>query len=108
MMVIETLAKRFPQLYLKPQTGVSQSELYRAIVRKGYRYEGSLSHFTGSAKDSLTSEQTPAGEVTVVLLGDRADFECATSAIFLLPVKSERQLTAAVSRSFTAFSATAR
>ena len=76
MMVIEMLAKRFPQLYLKPETGVSQSELYRTIVRKGYRYEGSLSHFTGSDGDSLTLEQTPAGQVTVVLLAARADFEC--------------------------------
>lgn len=75
-MVIETLAKRFPQLYLKPESGVSQSELYRAIVRKGSRYEGSLAHFTGSAADSLTRAQTPAGEVTVVFLAARADFEC--------------------------------
>ena len=76
MTVVETLAKRFPQLYLKPEAGVSGSDLYRAIVRKGYRYEGSLSHFTGSDDDSLTLEQTPAGEVTVVLLAHRADFEC--------------------------------
>ena len=76
MMVIETLAKRFPQLYLKPESGVSQSELYRAIVRKGSRYEGSLSHFAGSPKDSLTVEQTPTGEVTVLFLATRADFEC--------------------------------
>ena len=33
MTVIEMLAKRFPQLYVKLETGVSQSELYRAIVR---------------------------------------------------------------------------
>jgi hypothetical protein len=70
------LAKRFPQLYVKPEKGASQSELYRSIVRKGYHYEGSLSHFTGSADDRLTLEQTPAGEVTVVFLADRADFEC--------------------------------
>lgn len=76
MVVIETLAKRFPQLYLKPETGVSQSELYRSIVRKGFRYEGSLPHFTGSARDSLTSEQTPVGEVAVLFLAQRADFEC--------------------------------
>lgn len=76
MTVVETLAKRFPQLYLKPETGVSGSDLYRAIVRKGYRYQGSLSHFTGSADDRLTLEQTPAGEVTAVLLAHRADFEC--------------------------------
>lgn len=57
MTVIEMQAKRFPQLYVKLETGVSQSELYRASVRKGYRYEGSLSHFAGSAGDSLTPEQ---------------------------------------------------
>ena len=76
MTVVEMLAKRFPQLYVKPEKGASQSELYRSIVRKGYHYEGSLSHFTGSADDRLTLEQTPAGEVTVVFLADRADFEC--------------------------------
>ena len=76
MMIIETLAKRFPQLYLKPEKGVSQSELYRAIVRKGNRYEGSLSHFATSPQDSLTVEKTPAGEVTVVFLANRDDFEC--------------------------------
>lgn len=70
------LAKRFPQLYLKPETGVSQSELYRSIIRKGYRYEGSLPHFIGSTQDSITVEQTPVGEVTVVFLAERADFEC--------------------------------
>jgi hypothetical protein len=73
---LSMLAERFPQLYLKPEAGVSQSELYRSIIRKGYRYEGCLSHFTGSAQDSITREQTPVGEVTVVFLAERADFEC--------------------------------
>ncbi|MDO4528190.1 MAG: hypothetical protein Q4C03_05345 [bacterium] len=75
-MVIETLAERFPQLYLKPGTGVSKSDLYRSIIRKGYRYEGDLSHFTGTVRDSLTLEQTPAGNVMIVFLAERADFEC--------------------------------
>lgn len=73
---LSMLAKRFPQLYIKPEEGASQSELYRSIIRKGYRYEGSLSHFIGSSQDSLTLEQTPVGEVTVVFLAKRADFEC--------------------------------
>lgn len=74
--VLPMLARRFPQLYLKPEAGMSQSELYRAILRKGYRYEGTLSHFAGSDRDSLTQEQTPVGEVTVVFLANRSDFEC--------------------------------
>ena len=76
MSVINDLAKRFPQIYLKPETGVSQSEIYRAIIRRGEQYEGDLDHFIGSPEDSITVESTPAGEVSVVFLKQRADFEC--------------------------------
>ena len=76
MSVLTELAEHFPQLYLKPETGISQSEIYRAIVRRGEQYKGDLSHFIGSPDDSLTIESTPAGEVSVVFLKQRSDFEC--------------------------------
>lgn len=76
MPVIAELAERFPQLYLKPAKGVSQSEAYRGITRRGERYFGELSHFKGSAEDSLTTAHTPAGAVEIVFLKNREDFEC--------------------------------
>ena len=76
MAVIGELAKRFPQLYIKPEKGVSESELYRSIVRRGEQYSGSLSHFIFSDEDSLTIEETPAGKVEVIFLKNREDFEC--------------------------------
>lgn len=76
MSVIKELAERFPQLYLKPEKGVSQSELYRSIVRRGEKYSGELSHFKGSEGDSLTTAHTPAGTVEMVFLRNREDFEC--------------------------------
>lgn len=76
MGMIQELARRFPQLYIKPEAGVSQSELYRAIVRKGKCHTGDLNHFIGSENDSLTVEHTPVGDVSVVFLQNRPDFEC--------------------------------
>ena len=38
MSVLTELAEHFPQLYLKPETGMSQREIYRAIVRRGEQY----------------------------------------------------------------------
>ena len=74
MSVISELAKRFPQLCIKPEKDASQSELYRGIVRRGEQYSGSLSHFTGSDEDSLTIEETPAGNVETIFLKNREDF----------------------------------
>jgi len=73
--VIGALAERFPQLYLAPAEGVSQSEGYRAIVRRGERFRGSLGHFTGSPEDSFTIEHTPAGNAEILFLKNRGDFE---------------------------------
>lgn len=76
MTVISELAKRFPQLYIKPEKGASGSELYRSIVRRGEQYSGELTHFICSDEDSLTIEETPAGKVEVIFLKNREDFEC--------------------------------
>lgn len=76
MKVLEELAKRFNQLYIKPETGASQTRLYRDIVRMGQPYQGELSHFIGSEEDSMTVEKTPVGQVMVVFLKHREDFIC--------------------------------
>lgn len=71
---IAVLAEIYPQLYLKP--GKEGAEAYAEIVRRGIDApEHSLDHFRGNPLDSLTTETTPAGEVRIVTLGDRQDFE---------------------------------
>lgn len=71
---VEELAKVYPQLYLTP--GEEGAALCREIVRRGADAPNrSLDHFTGSARDSLETESTPAGDVQVITLGSRQDFE---------------------------------
>ena len=72
--VLKPLAEIYPQLYLTP--GEEGTALYRQVVGRGEdppKY--SLDHFRGSSLDSVTTEATPAGEVQIVTLGDRQDFE---------------------------------
>ena len=68
------LAEVYPQLYLTP--GDEGAAYYQEIVRRGSAAPArSLSHFHGSEQDSIAMEKTPAGEVEIVTLGDRRDFE---------------------------------
>ena len=72
--VLRPLAETYPQLYLTP--GEEGAALYRGIVGRGEDAPArSLDHFRGSPRDSVTTETTPAGEVQIVTLGDRQDFE---------------------------------
>ncbi len=72
--ILQPFAEIYPQLYLTP--GEEGAELYQQIVRKGADAPiHSLNHFRGSDRDAVTTEITPAGEVTVITLGDRRDFE---------------------------------
>lgn len=71
---LKPLAEIYPQLYLTP--GEEGAELYRLVVGRGKDPPThSLDHFRGSRTDSVTTETTPAGEVQIVTLGDRQDFE---------------------------------
>ena len=71
---IKTLAEICPQLYLEP--GPAGAEEYKKIVECGEQPQSrSLSHFTCSEDDLLTEETTPAGNVSVITLHNRADFE---------------------------------
>ena len=71
---IKTLAEIYPQLYLEP--GPAGAEEYKKIVECGEQPQSrSLSHFTCSEDDLLTEETTPAGNVSVITLHNREDFE---------------------------------
>lgn len=75
-MVLEELAKRFPQLYVEPSD--EADEAYRNAALKGIAPEdASLDHFIGSDEDFLRTYDTPAGPVDVLFLKRREDFETA-------------------------------
>lgn len=71
---LESLAARFPQLYVAPAEDAS--EAHRRAAGRGMAPEGAnLSHFVGSEEDELREVQTPAGPIEVLFLKRRADFE---------------------------------
>ena len=71
--VLPALAQRYQQLYLIP--GAEGEERYKAVVLRGEAVEEKgLTHFKMNDRDSLVSEETPAGSVQVVTLHERADF----------------------------------
>ncbi|MDO4797107.1 MAG: hypothetical protein Q4A01_03705 [Coriobacteriales bacterium] len=73
-MVVEELARRFPQLCVRPAQDAE--EAYVRAVTKGIVPDPcDLSHFGGSDADWLRTEHTPAGEVEVLFLARREDFE---------------------------------
>jgi len=72
---LRSLAGIYQQLYLDPAQPESR-EVYRAIVRRGQdAVSRSLDHFRTDADDILETVATPAGEVTVLTLCVRQDFE---------------------------------
>ena len=72
--VIESLAVRFPQLFIAPAEGAQ--DLHRLASGRGVVPEGlKLDHFKTSDEDELREVQTPAGVVDVVFLKNRSDFE---------------------------------
>ncbi len=72
--ILRPLAEVYPQLYLIP--GEEGARLWQDIVRRGKKAPSeSLAHFRGDSLDSITTEDTPAGSVQAVTLGNRQDFE---------------------------------
>ena len=72
--VLEKLAQIYEQLYLTP--GEEGERLYPGIVRRGeYAPNKTLEHFKGTEEDRCEYVMTPAGEVRVITLHDRGDFE---------------------------------
>lgn len=71
---LQTLAQRFPQLYIAPAEGTQ--EAYRLAAGRGKAPQGAnLDHFITSEEDELREVDTPAGTVEVLFLKERADFE---------------------------------
>ena len=72
--VIKRLAEDYPLLYLDPDRDTADA--YRGAVMRGEQPETeSLAHYRGSDSDRDETAETPAGNVRVVTLGDRHDFE---------------------------------
>ena len=65
----------YPQLSLGIKEGMSQSEEYRNIVRKGIMPDKLVFPFELSGEEDEYTIDTPAGEVSVLYLPDRAIFE---------------------------------
>ena len=73
--VIAGLAETYYQLYVRPG-GEDSERQYKEIVTAGEEpAERSLAHFTLDERDRLTVEETPAGEICVITLYNRKDFE---------------------------------
>ena len=78
--VIAALAADYPLLYLNPDT--DEQDAYRRVVLRGEDPgTRSLAHYRGSAADRDETEETPAGKVRTVTLGDRHDFELVIRAL---------------------------
>ena len=74
--VLEQLAVDYPQLCMNPDT--DSQEAYRYVVLRGEEPEAkSLAHYRGDPADREEIANTPAGQVRVVTLGNRQDFELA-------------------------------
>lgn len=72
--VLESLARRFPQLYVAPAEGAQAA--HRLAAGRGIApVDASLAHFATSPEDELREVETPAGAVEVAFLRNRADFE---------------------------------
>lgn len=65
---------RYPQLTLPIERGMSASDAYRDIVRKGKFPEEFPNHFYGTDEDCVFYIDTPAGKAEVLYLADRRDF----------------------------------
>ena len=71
---IESLAQRFPQLYVAPAEGAEQAHR-RASTRGIAPENANLAHFVLSDDDELREVETPAGAVEALFLSERKDFE---------------------------------
>lgn len=72
--VLYTLAKRYPQVYLPIEKGISKSEEYKNTCLRGEESKRELL-FSFNPKDKLETINTIAGDVEVLTMYDRKDFE---------------------------------
>lgn len=71
---IESLARRFPQLYVAPADDAAEAGRL-ARVRGTVPDGANLDHFASTDEDELREVETPAGPIEVLFLKDRSDFE---------------------------------
>lgn len=73
--IMETLAERYPSLYVDPFSEGAEEAAETAVMTGMPPARKDLSHFLGSGRDWLRTEETPAGPVEILYLYERADFE---------------------------------
>lgn len=86
--VIKTYIHRYPQLTISPAPGKSKSEEYKNIALRGKLPKEYENPFTGTQEDRVFCIPTPVGDVEVLYLADRGDFETCVRA---LAYKCERE-----------------
>ena len=80
MHILYEVAKRYPQLLLPIEEGISQSEAFRDAVLRGNPVDREPD-FSFAAGDRLTSCDTPAGRAEILFLENRDDFVHAYRAL---------------------------
>lgn len=73
--VLEPYIYRYPQLSLPIVKGMSGRQEYLDIVRRGILPECPGNPFIGDSGDKILHIDTPVGEIPVLVLGNRKDFE---------------------------------
>lgn len=82
-MTLNELAEIYPQLYLTPGVGMSQTDEYKDVTLRGKVPEHKdLSGFVQTKEDKIFDINTPAGKVRVVYLANREDFERFINIIY--------------------------
>ena len=80
MHILYEVARRYPQLLLPVEEGISGTEEFRDAVLRGKKVDRELS-FSFSEGDSLTYCDTPAGRAEILFLAEREDFVHAYRAL---------------------------
>ena len=80
MHILYEVAKRYPQLLLPIEEGISRSEAFRSAVLRGEKVDREPA-FTFAAGDTLTCCDTPAGRAEILFLENREDFVHAYRAL---------------------------
>lgn len=80
MHLIVNLSKQYPQLLIPIAENAHKTVLYRDAVMRGQQV-CKEPDFIGSPEDSYTVEKTPVGNIGILCLGNRQDFEHALCAL---------------------------
>lgn len=73
---LKIIANKYPQLYLPIEKGISTTEEYRDVCLRGAKTDRTLS-FSFNLDDTLDKFTTIAGDIDVLTLRNRDDFEHA-------------------------------